>query len=443
MYIRRKIDDFLLDWKKDKEHNPLIVKGARQIGKSESIRHFARENYKNVIEINFVEEPEYKAIIENGYSTDSIIKAISFIDPSKKFIPNETLIFFDELQEFPEIATSLKFFKIDGRFDVILSGSLLGISYKRIESVSVGYKTDYIMHSLDFEEFLNAKGYRESIPEILSHMLKRGPFSNLEMSVYEGLFLDYCVLGGMPKVVRDYLEKGTFEGSLETQRAILSDYHEDMRKYAEGLDQSRIINTFDSIVPQLGKENKKFQVSKIERGARFKDYGACVDWLIDAGMVNRCYCLNFPELPLKGKYEPNMYKLYMADTGLLIAMLDEEEQEDLRENKNLGTYKGAIYENMIGEALVKQGFDLYYYKRPDSQLEEDFFVRTKDSLIPVEVKATSNRSKAMSVLINSDKYADIHYGIKFSKNNIGHSDKITTFPHFTAFLLKKYLKAAE
>ena len=362
MYIERKIDSYLAEWKSDEDRKPLIIKGARQIGKTESIRRFAKKNYKNFIEINFVDEPIYKHIIVDGYKASDIVKNISLIDTTKRFEPKETLIFFDELQEFPEIATSLKFFRQDGRFDVICSGSLFGIQYHRIESVSVGNKTDYVMRSLDFEEFLWAKGYREQINDMLRHMLERAAFSELELQVYNKLFLDYCVLGGMPAVVRSYLEKDTFEGTLELQREILNDYKEDMRKYAEGLDQTRILNVFNRIVPQLGQDNRKFQISKVERGARFKDYFGCIDWLVDAGIVNRCYCMRMPELPLGGNYDEDKYKLYMADTGLLIAMLDDEEQLDIRANRNLGTYKGALYENFIGEALVKQGYNLYYYK---------------------------------------------------------------------------------
>ncbi len=440
MYIERKIDEILKKWHEDSNRKPLIVKGARQIGKTESIRRFGLLNYQSLIEINFVDEPVYKRIIDDGYSAAEIIKNISLIDPQKEFIAGETLIFFDELQEFPEIATALKFFKQDGRFDVICSGSLLGIQYKRIESVSVGYKTDFIMRSLDFEEFLGAKGYKSRIPEIYEKMAENIPFTELELGVYERLFLDYCVLGGMPAVVRNYLEKNTFEQSLSIQSEILNDYREDMVKYAEGLDQTRILHVFQRIVPQLGQDNRKFQISKVAKGARFKDYFGCIEWLVDAGIVNRCYCLNFPELPLKGNIDPDKYKLYLADTGLLISMLDPEEQTDLRGNKNLGTYKGALYENFTAEMLVKQGLGLYYYKREDSRLEEDFFVRTHDSLVPLEVKAGSSKSKTIRTLINSERYPDIRWGIKLIHGNIGYENSIYTFPHFCGFLLGKWLK---
>lgn len=441
IYLKRKIDTFLKKWKNNPERKPLIVKGPRQVGKTESIRKFGEENYEHVIEINFVEEPKYKMIIADGYKTDDIIKNISRIDPSKCFVDGKTLLFFDELQEFPEIATALKFFSQDGRFDVICSGSMLGINYRRIESNSVGYKTDYEMYSLDFEEFLWAKGYSDRvIDELLEHMKELKPFNELELSVYSGLFLDFCILGGMPAVVREYIEKGTFEGSLEIQGQLLADYEEDIRKYAEGMDQARILNVFRQIPPQLAKENKKFQISKVASGARFKDYRGCIEWLSDAGIINVCYCMNFPELPLKGNFDDTKYKIYFADSGLLVAMLDEEAQEDLRANRNLGVYKGALYENIVGEALVKSGYNLYYYKRENSTLEEDFFVRTASDLIPIEVKATNGRAKSLRTLIEGEKYGDIHYGIKFTGGNVGYAHNIYTFPYFCAFLLKRYLK---
>ena len=443
LYLKRKIDDFLIQWKADPDRKPLIVKGPRQVGKTESIKQFA-VNYQSVIYINFVEEPKYKLITADGYKTDDIIKNISRIDPSKRFIEGETLIFFDELQEFPDISTALKFFKIDGRFDVICSGSMLGINYKKIESNSVGYKTDYEMFSLDFEEFLWAKGYDDDfIEDMLRHMLDLTPFNELEMSVCSANFLDYCILGGMPAVVREYIEKGTFEGSLWTQRQLIADYKEDIRKYAEGIDQSRILNVFNHIPVQLAKDNKKFQISKVASGARFREYRGCIEWLNDAGIINVCYCLEFPELPLQGNYDDTKYKIYFADSGLLVAMLDEEAQDDLRTNKNLGVYKGALYENVVGEALVKAGYKLYYYKREDSSLEQDFFVRTSNTLIPIEVKAKNGTAKSMRTLISNDKYSDIHTGIKLTGGNIGYDNKVYTFPYFCTFLLKRYLKEAD
>lgn len=441
IYLKRKIDLYLSEWKNSSDKKPLIVKGPRQVGKTESIKRFGNNNYEIVIYINFAEEPKYKTINSEGYSADSIIKNISLLDPSKQFISGKTLIIFDELQEYPEISTALKFFKLDGRFDIICSGSLLGINYRRIESNSVGYKTDYEMYSLDFEEFLWARNYGDdNTSDMFDHMKNLIPFSETQLFVYSSLFLDYCILGGMPAVVRDYVDKGSFEGSLETQRQLISDYKEDIRKYAGGLDQTRILNVFNQIPVQLAKDNKKFQISKAASGARFKDYRGCIEWLADAGIVNICYCLNYPELPLKGNYDETKYKIYFSDTGLFVAMLDEEASDDLRANRNLNVYKGALYENTVGEALRKSGYGLYYYKRENSTMEEDFFVRTTSNLIPVEVKATNGAAKTLRTLIEGDKYPDIAYGIKLTGGNIGYSNNIYTFPYFCAFLMKKYLK---
>ncbi|MBO2516220.1 MAG: AAA family ATPase [Clostridiales bacterium] len=442
MYLKRKADAFLESWKADPDRLPLIIKGARQVGKTETIRHFAESRYKSVIYLNFVDMPGLKSITEEGYSANSIIKHISLLDPSLEFLPENTVIIFDEMQEFPDIATALKFFKTDGRFDVICSGSMLGVHYRKIHSNSVGYKTDYTMTSMDFEEFLWAAGYSGDVPEmLLDHMLRTEPLPDGIRVKLKNLFLDYCVLGGMPAVIRRYIESGTFSGSLSIQRQISLDYEEDVRKYADGLDQARILAVYRSIPAQLAKENKKFQFSAVKKGARSKDYEGCIEWLKDSGIVTSCCCLNFPELPLKGNEDQSRFKLYYADTGLLISLLDEEAQQDLRVNRNLGTYKGAIYENMTGEALTKQGYSLYYYKKDDSTLEEDFFIRTAKALIPVEVKATNGRSKSLSTLIRSEHYPDIRFGIKLADVNIGFENCIYTFPYFCAFLLKRYLQS--
>lgn len=439
-YLNRKIDRVLLDWKQDEHRLPILLNGARQVGKTEAVRHFARASYSNFIEINFVEQPEYKGILLDGFSADAIIKRMSLVNPALKFIPGETLLFFDEIQEFPDIATSLKFFKEDGRFDVILSGSLLGIHYKSISSVSVGFKTDLKMHSLDFEEFLRAQGYGDELVErIYTHMVEVRPFDDMEKKLLDGKFLDFCVLGGMPRVVARFVDTGTFEGSLTMQREILEDYRSDVRKYATGLDQTRILNVFDSIAAQLAKENKKFQVTKVARGARFADYRGCVEWLKDAGIINLCHAMQFPSLPIKGNCDADKFKIYMADTGLLVAQLDDESQQDLRANQNLGVYKGGLYENIVGDALSKLGYALAYYKKDDSTLEQDFFVRTATRLLPVEVKARGGNAQSMKTLIKSDHYEDIGWGVKLHGGNVGWTGRVLTLPYFATFLLRRFL----
>lgn len=439
--LNRKIDTYLAEWRKWEHRLPIIVKGARQIGKSTSIRSFATANYRSVIEVNFVLQPHFKSIFENGYEVDEILKQLSLRNPQFQFIVGETLIFFNEIQACPSCATCLKSFAIDGRYDVICSGSLMGISYKEIESVSVGYKEDYDMYSMDFEEFLWAHGYNaQIIDDMYTHMSTLTPFSEGEMHIFMSLFHEYMILGGMPAVVNKFIEKGKFSGSLNLQRQLLRDYEEDITKYAEGLDKGKIKQVYSHIPVFLAKDYKKFQISKIAKGARNREYVGTIDWLADAGIINICYLLENTELPLKGNYSPNCYKLYFHDTGLLVASLDDEAQDDLRLNQNFGTYKGALYENIVGEMLVKQGYQLYFYRNDKSSIEMDFFIRDTKSLIPVEVKANDNSTPSLNKLIEGAHYPDIHYGIKLGNKNIGFNGKFYTFPYFLTFLLKKYLR---
>lgn len=438
--LKRKIDKYLTDWKNRSDRKPLIIKGARQIGKTRSVEWFAGQNYASVIEINFIEQKKYREIFNDGFEVDAILKNISLLNPELKFIPGNTIFFFDELQACPNCATSLKFFKLDGRFDVICSGSLMGISYNEIESNSVGYKEDYEMHSMDFEEFLWAMGYNDEFTaDLLSHMLDVRPLSELQMDTLMSLFRDYVIIGGMPEVVSTYVRNKNFSGTLDIQRQLLKDYEEDITKYVEGLDKAKVKAVYNHISTFLAKENKRFQITKIARNARNRDYMGCVEWLADAGVVNVCYCLNQPELPLKGNYDPKMYKIYFKDTGLLIASLDEEAQEDLRANRNLGTYRGAIYENIVGDMLVKQGCRLFYYHSDRPALEMDFFIRDADSLIPVEVKANDGATASLNRLLNDDKYNDVKYGIKLGYRNIGFNGKFYTFPYFLTFLLRRFV----
>ena len=439
--LKRKIDDYLIEWKKNPNKLPLIVKGARQIGKTNAIRYFGEKNYKVFLEINFVLNPEFKTIFDKSFSVNEIIKEITLRRPELEIIPNETLIFFDEMQECVSTATSLKSFREDGRFDVICSGSLMGINYKKIESNSVGNKEDYTLHSMDFEEFLWAKGYKNSIiDDMLNSMLNLEPLSSTMYDVMMENFKDYMITGGMPAIVSLFFENKNFSGILKMQQQILLDYEEDITKYAEGLDQSKILTVYKNIPVFLGNENKKFQITKIKDGARNREYIGVLNWLDRAGIINVCYCLDQLSLPLKENYNPNNYRIYFGDTGLLIGSLDDETQADLRKNQNFNTYKGAIYENVVADMLVKQGYKLYFYKNEKGTLEMDFFIRDIDSLIPVEVKANDNSTISLNNLIDDKKYKDIKYGIKLCNKNIGFNGKFYTFPYFLTFLLKRFLE---
>ncbi len=439
MDLRRKIDSFLIEWKKNPDRLPLIIRGARQVGKTYSIEKFAK-TYNNFVEINFITSPEYKRVFSSGYSPDKIIREITLINPDFKFVPNETLILFDEVQDCPDCTTSLKFFKLDARYDVICSGSFLGINYNSVTSVSVGYKEDYEMHSMDFEEFLWAKGYSENqIESIFEHKKDNRPFSETEYSVWMENFTEYMMLGGMPNVVRLFVEQKNYSGTLKAQKQILSDYEEDIVKYVEEMNKAKVKNIYNHISVFLANDNKRFQITKVSPGARNREYVGTVDWLKDAGIINICYNLDRVALPLKGNYNPSNFKIYYKDTGLLIASLDEEAQADLRQNRNFNAYKGAIYENIVADALIKEGYDLYFYRNEKSTLEMDFFIRDASSLIPVEVKATDRATASLRALIEKDKYPDIKYGIKLCNKNIGFNGKFYTFPYFCVFLLKRYI----
>ena len=439
--LKRKIDKFLIDWKENPERLPLIIKGARQTGKTNAIRNKKKNNYKVFIEINFALNPEFKTIFERSFNVNEIIKEITLRLPQLEIVEYDTLIFFDEMQDCISTATSLKAFREDGRFDVICSGSLMGINYKKIESNSVGNKEDYILRSMDFEEFLWAKGYKEDIiNDLYSHMVKLKPLSKTMYDVMLECFKEYMIVGGMPAIVKSFIDNKNFSGILQMQQQILLDYEEDITKYAGGLDQSKILSVYKNIPVFLGNENKKFQITKIHSGARNREYIGVLNWLDRSGIINICYSLDAVSLPLKGNYNPNNYRIYFGDTGLLVGSLDEEAQDDLRLNQNFNTYKGALYENIIADMLVKQGYNLFFYKNEKGTLEMDFFIRDKNSLIPVEVKANDNATISLNNLIENSSYKDIKYGIKLCNKNIGFNGKFYTFPYFMTFLLKKYIR---
>ena len=438
--LKRKIDQKLIEWKENPDRMPLIIQGARQVGKTESIKFFAKNNYKYVVEINFVLQKKYKDIFDDGFEVDKIIENISLKNPNLVIEPYNTLIFFDEIQDCLNCATSLKSFKLDGRYDVICSGSLMGINYNEIESNSVGYKEDYLMHSLDFEEFLWAKGYTPShIDKIYDYMINVKPLSLSILNELFDIFREYMIIGGMPAIVNLFIKNKHYGGILEKQKQLIKDYEQDITKYAKGLDKTKILNVYNRISVYLGSTNKKFQISKISKNLRNRDYIGVIDWLNNASIINICYCLENLNLPLKGNFNPNNYKIYFKDTGLLIGSLDDEAQEDLRDNKNFNTYKGAIYENIVGDMLVKSGYDLYFYKNEKGTIEMDFFVRNKDSLIPIEVKAIDGSTKSLNKLIDDEKYSEIKFGIKLGYKNIGYNGKFYTFPYFLTFLLKRFL----
>jgi len=430
--LRRKIYDDLLRWKARNDKLCLLVKGARQVGKTFIIELFARDNYKHCTVINFVQNPAYKTIFEGDLDTETLIKQISLRVAGAELIPGETLLFLDEIQDCPRARAALKFLTQDGRFDVIASGSMLGINYKDVPSFPVGY-VDYLeMHSLDFEEFLWANDVLpDSITDIKDYYdgKKTVPAAMHERMME--LFKEYIVVGGMPRVVNEFITTHNFANVLRIQKGIISDYTDDIGKYALGVEKTKARACFLSIPKHLSKDYKKFQYSIVERGGTARKYGGSLMWLYDAGIINFCHNLSIPELPLEGNAKSDVFKVYMRDTGLLMAMLEDGSQEDIIDG-NLGIYKGAIYENIIADIFTKSGKKLYYFEQ-NSKLEIDFFVRKNKTATAIEVKSTDNtKSKSMDAIIA--KYG-VKHGIKLSAKNVGGTGDFISLPLYMAMFL--------
>ena len=433
--LRRKITDKLLKWKQHKDRLPLIIKGCRQCGKTRAVQEFARENYEHVIYINFFENSGYADIFKDSLEVDFLTMMITAQIQDAVFETGKTVIILDEIQECPEARTALKFFKIDGRYDVIATESLLGVSgYGTPKSIPVGYETILTMVPMDFEEFLWANGIDEKLIELLKDcMTKEKPVPEALHSKMRMLLLQYTVVGGMPAVVQNFVDYHNMAQVLQMQRDIIMSYEDDMMKYADDRDKVRIRKCFRSIPKQLAKENKKFQYSVIERGARSKDYDSCLSWIEDAGILHHCYNLSVPALPLDGNAEDNTFKVYMADTGLFVSMLEDGTQADILQGSLRG-YKGAIFENLVADFFGKMERKLYYFHK-NSGLEIDFVIRYKGEAVLVEVKASNGNTKSMKqVLSNPDRY-HVKQAIKLADAQIGRNGPVLTLPiYMGAFL---------
>lgn len=430
--LKRKIYQSLIEWKKQTEKMCLVVKGARQVGKTFIIDKFARENYENYVYINFDENPGYKVIFDGDLDVNNLIKQISLRVPNVSLVPHKTIIFLDEIQNCPNARTALKFLALDKRFDVIASGSLLGINYKEVESFPVGYTEQLEMYSLDFEEFLWANGIEEqSILDVKEFFDKKEVVPQAMHERMMELFKEYIVVGGMPRVVNDFVKNHNFANVLKIQKAIISDYEDDIAKYADGSEKAKARACFLSIPKHLSKAYKKFRYSLVMPSGSSRKYAGSLMWLYDAGIINFCHNLEIPQLPLEGNSKSDTFKVYMRDTGLLVAMLDEGTQEDIIDG-NLGIYKGAIYENIIGDVLAKKGKKLYYFEY-NSTLEVDFFIRYERVITAIEVKSSGNsKSKSLETLM--EKYG-VKKGIKLAPSNYGKKGEIDIFPIYMAMFL--------
>ena len=445
--LRRKIESVLSEWMDSKSKKPLVIKGIRQCGKTYIVQKFAKENYESVVYMNFILEPDKKSAFTGNIDVDTILLNLSALIPGSRFVKEKTCIIFDEIQECREARTALKSFQIDGRFDVIATGSLLGVrGYGKNDnvlddwqdSVPVGYETVVEMHPLDFEEFLWANGVNDKVIDSV-----KSCFEN-EMPVPDGihkvmmdLLYRYIIVGGLPDVVNTFIETKNIELIYKMQRNIIAEYKEDMVKYADNADKSRIRECFESIPKQLSKENKKFQYSVVRKGGRSLQYIGSIQWLEDAGIVKRCYNTQITELPLERNSINDCFKLYTADIGLLVAMLDYGTQSDILKGNLLG-YKGAIFENLMADFLCKSGQKLYYFQK-DSGLELDFLVRYKGECVVIEVKAKSGKAKSLRTVLKNKEVYHVNNAIKLGKYNVGREGEVLTIPLYMGFLIKDNL----
>ncbi len=437
--LKRKIEQRLVEWKNSAGRKPLIIKGCRQCGKTYSVLDFAKKHYSHTVYLNFFENPDYAAVFSGSLEVDHIIIMLSaLLGKEAIFEAGETVLILDEIQDCPEARTALKFFHLDGRFDVIGTGSLLGVKGygKEPKSIPVGSETIIDMYPLDFEEFLWANGIAEPVIELLKKNLDaETPVPEALHQRMRQLLLQYAVVGGMPEAVQTFVDTRQMNDVLRIQRDIIRSYEDDMVKYAEKKDKSRIKECFQSIPKQLSKENKKFQYSVVKKGSTASKYEGSLQWIEDAGIITRCYNLSITELPLDGNAEKDTFKVYMKDCGLFVSMLEDGTQYDILQG-NLCGYKGALFENLIADIFAKMGRKLYYFHK-DSGLEIDFVIRYKGECTLVEVKASTGNTKSTKTILRHPEKYHVYNAIKLGDYNIGRTDQILTLPLYMAFLLKE------
>lgn len=435
--LKRKITQKLIEWKNSKNHNPLVIKGCRQCGKTFSATDFAKNNYEHVVYINFFENPSYSSAFNDSLDIDTITMYLSaLMGANATFVPGKTCIILDEIQECPNARTALKFFKTDGRYDVICTGALPGLSGYREQAVSIpiGHETVITMHPLDFEEFLWANNISpQFIQNLTNYITTVTPIPEVLHKRLNELLLQYIVVGGMPAVVNEFVDSHQMNNILQMQRDIINGYRDDMVKYADTADKSKIRECFDSIPRQLSKENKKFQYSLIKAKATSKMYSGSLQWIEDAGIIQRCHNLSITELPLEGNAEYNVFKIYMSDIGLFISMLEDGTQADILQGSLLG-YKGAIYENLVADFLSKNGRKLYYFHK-ESGLEIDFVIRLGGECVLLECKASSGNTKSAKTILKHPEKYHVNHAIKLGNYNIGYANNILTLPLYLGFIL--------
>ncbi|RHP99433.1 ATP-binding protein [Firmicutes bacterium AM59-13] len=420
--IKQEIRDFLDSDRKE----ALMVTGARQVGKTYIIRECAKEIYKNIVEINFVENQQAVKLFENITGSKDILLRLSALT-DVPMIPGETLVFFDEVQECPEIVTAIKFLVEDGQYRYILSGSLLGVELKDIRSVPVGYLSILEMYPLDFREFCEANRVSQTVMDKLKECFeKKQPVDELIHEKMMELFRLYLIVGGMPAVVDAYIRTNNLKEVLRIQQGIVQLYYKDIAKYDK--DNKLYLDEIFSLIPsELNNKNKRFIMKDLNENFRFSRYENSFIWLKEAGVALPVYCVQEPEIPLLLSKSTNLFKLFLSDVGLLASMyVDGLQLKILSREKDINF--GAIYENVAVQELKAHGFELYYFNSK-KQGELDFVIEYQGNVLPLEIKSGKayTRHNALDNVLKDERYA-VPQALVFCNENISTVDKIVYLP---------------
>lgn len=433
--IERKIDKQLDVFFEENENKALLITGARQVGKTFSIRNFARRNFDSLIEVNFIENKEAKSLFEGASDSGEILLRLSAI-AEEAMIPGKTIIFFDEVQECKELVTAIKFLVEDGRYNYILSGSLLGVELDDLRSVPVGYMDIFEMYPLDFEEFAWAnKVNKEILRNIrLCFEEKKAVDKFIHEKMME-LFRLYLIVGGMPEVVSAFLQTHDLKRVADVQRGILRLYKKDIAKY-DPKEKLYLDDIFESIPGELNNKNKRFILKNLNENFKFSRYENSFIWLKDAGVALPTFCADEPKVPLRLAKMKNLFKLFMSDVGLLAAMyMDDIQIKILSREKNINF--GAVYENAVAQELHSHGYELYYFNSK-KQGELDFIIEDKGEIIPIEIKSGKDYTvhSALNRVIANEQY-QISRAFVFCNENVHVKGKLVYCPIYMIMFLKK------
>ena len=435
--FKRKIDITLIEWAKNEHKKPLIIEGARQVGKTTSILNFSSTFYgeDRTYDLDFVKTPKLCRLFERDIDLDVFKQYLDFMYPSKRATKYPRLVFMDEIQVCPRAITALKYLSQLEGYDFIVSGSLLGLSYAKTDSFPVGYVRREKMYPLDFDEFLWAAGVSESFTQqMVQHLSNMKAFDVLEHEIFLDYFKSYLVVGGMPEIVHKFIESKDYAQVYEAQKQLLKSIKQDIAKYADSHERLKVNEIFDSLPIHLSKDYKKFQYKLVSKQGRGRTYDSSIQWLIDAGLILQCFNVSHLDKPLKAYQRLDAFKLYFFDIGLLMASLGNGAQLDVLFG-DLGIFKGALYENSVAIMLNDEHDHLYNYER-NSTLEIDFVVNYVQELVGIEVKSSSNtKSKSLDTLLNQK---EIDFGFKIGIGNFAQHNNKFQIPIYCAHHIKNH-----